>query len=232
MNKVIVSLFLVFPLFLSIFTSCKKNEGYNPTKDSISSLPEITVNDIDGNLYHGVYIGSQIWMKENLKTTRFRDGTSIANITDQAAWNGMSDTMPAYSNYNNDSYLGTVYGKLYNRNVVYDTLPIAPSGWRIPTIADWDTLLAYLGGPAAAGNKMNEAGLDHWLGPNASNNSSGFTTLPGGCRSNTGFSYLSTKAKFWGYWPYLSYTIDGAGVVSCDSLTEKFAGLSIRCIKE
>ena len=215
-----------------ISAGCKKNEGYSPTKDSISSLPEITVNDIDGNLYHGVYIGSQVWLLENLRTTRFRDGTPIAQVTDQLSWTGMSDTLPLYCNYNNDNYLGSVYGKLYNRNVIYDSLQVAPSGWRVPTIADWDTLIAYLGGSSVAGNKLRETGTDHWLGPNPSSNSSGFTALPGGERSNTGFSGLSLKAKFWGYWPYLSYSIDGGGVVNCDSSAVKSAGFSIRCIRE
>jgi uncharacterized protein (TIGR02145 family) len=232
MNRTVAFIFLYLFLQLIVFSGCKKNEGYTTTVDSLSSLPEITVNDIDGNLYHGVYIGSQIWMLENLKTTRFRDGTPIENITDQTLWTGMSDTLPAYCNYSNDNYLGSVYGKLYNRNVIYDSLPIAPSGWRIPTIADWDTLIAHLGGASVAGNKLREKGTDHWLGPNSSTNSSGFTALPGGFRTDAGFSNLSLKGKFWAYWPYLSYIIDGGQAVTCDSNTTKFSGLSIRCIKE
>jgi uncharacterized protein (TIGR02145 family) len=232
MNKVIVLVFLLFSLGLFISGGCKKNEGYTISTDSISSLPEITVHDIDGNLYHGVYLGSQIWMAENLKTTRFRDGTPIERITDQALWAGMSDTLPAYCTYNNDDYLGTVYGKLYNRNVIYDSLPIAPAGWRVPTIADWDTLMAYLGGAAGAGLLLRESGTDHWLGPNTSTNSFGFTALPGGYRTSTGFSGLALKGKFWGYWPFHAYNIDGSPAVTCDSSAALSDGLSIRCIKE
>ena len=232
MNKLVVFALLLFSALLFITGGCKKNEGYTITQDSISSLPEVTAYDIEGNLYHGAYIGSQIWMVENLKTTRFRDGTPIARKDDQAEWTGMSDSLPLYCNYNNDDYLGSVYGKLYNRNVIFDTLNIAPAGWRVPTIADWDTLLAYLGGSSVAGNKLRESGTDHWLGPNSSTNSSGFTALPGGTRNNAGFSNLSLKAKFWCNWPYLSYSIDGSGIVSCDSSSARFYGLSIRCIKE
>ena len=232
MNKIAVLLFLLVLSKLFVSTGCKKNEGYTITTDSISSLPEITVSDIDGNLYHGVYIGSQIWTKENLRVTRFRDGTPIEKITDQALWNGMSDTLPGWCNYNNDDYLGTIYGKLYNRNVIYDSLPIAPAGWRLPTRADWDSLFTYLGGAAAAGDKLREEGTDHWLGPNLSDNSSGFTALPGGFRSQNGFSNLSIKGSFWSYWPFESYTIGGSGPVICDSTTSKTIGLSIRLIKE
>lgn len=232
MNKLLVACLLLFSGYLFITSGCKKNEGYTISEDSISSLPDIIVYDIDGNEYHGVYIGSQIWMRENLRTTRFRNGTPIAKISDQANWNGSSDTMPAYCNYNNDDYLGNIYGKLYNRNVIYDSLPIAPSGWRVPTIADWDSLLKHLGGAAVAGNLLREKGIDHWLGPNSSNNPYGFTALPGGYRNNAGFTGLSLKGKYWAYWPYLSYIIDGGGPVTCDSSTAIFSGLSIRCIKE
>jgi len=231
MHKIIPSLFIFFSILLSVFSSCQKNEGYTITEDSVSSLPEIYFYDIDGNLYSGVYIGSQVWAKENLRVTRYNDGTPITQISDQVEWIGMSDTMPAYCSYNNVPYLGTIYGKLYNRNVIYDTIPIAPAGWRVPTIADWDTLFAHLDGAAVASSKMREEGTDHWIGPNNSNNASGFTALPGGYRSGSGFSQLSVKGRFWAYWPYVSYTIDGSSMVKCDSSATKTDGYSIRLIR-
>jgi len=231
MKRIIPTLFILFSILLFVFSSCQKNEGYTITQDSISSLPEITFSDIDGNTYHGVYIGSQIWSKENLRVTRFRDGTPIEEITDQLMWNGMSDTMPGYCTYNNDPYLGTIYGKLYNRNVIYDTIPIAPAGWRIPTIADWDTLFVHLGGAAVASSKMREAGTQHWIGPNNSNNSSGFTALPGGLRSGSGFSQLAVQGKFWAYWPYVSYRFNGSSEVLSDSSAVNQDAFSIRLIK-
>ena len=232
MKKGILLIFLGISLLAFIVAGCKKNEGYTVTQDSISSLPEITAHDIDGNLYHGVYIGSQIWMVENLNVTRFRDGTPIDVVTDQVLWTGMSDTMPLCCNYNNDDYLGNIYGKLYNRNVVFNSSQIAPAGWRLPTISDWDTLLTYLGGSSVAGNLLREDGTDHWLGPNTSQNTIGFTALPGGFRTGSGFTNLSTKGRFWSLWPYNSYTIDGSGIVLCDSTNASYAGFSIRCIKE
>ena len=231
MNKIIAPLFIFFSVLLSVFSSCEKNEGYTATTDSISSLPEITFSDIDGNVYHGVYIGSQIWSKENLRVTRYRDGTPLTEITDQVLWNGMSDTMPLYCTYNNDAYLGIQYGKLYNRYVIYDTLPIAPAGWRVPTIADWDTLFTYLGGAAVASSKMREAGTDHWIGPNNSTNTSKFTALGGGFRDALGFSHLSVRGKFWCMWPFVAYQLDGSSAVLSDSTEERTAGYSIRLIK-
>src|SRR5215203_1498945 len=93
MKRLIPVLFILFSVLLGVFSSCKKNEGYTITEDSLSSLPGITYSDIDGNVYHGVYIGSQIWSKENLRVTRYNDGTPIMEITDQLLWNGMSDTI-------------------------------------------------------------------------------------------------------------------------------------------
>src|SRR6187401_294119 len=228
MRKIILPLFIFFSFLLFVFSSCKKNEGYTATTDSVSSLPEITFSDIDGNVYHGIYIGSQIWMKENLRVTRFRDGTPITEVTDQVMWNGMSDTLPVYCKYNNESYLDLQYGKLYNRNVIFDTIPIAPAGWRVPTIADWDTLFNYLGGAAVAASKMREAGTDHWIGPNNSSNTSGFTALPGGMRDGSGFSHLSVKGKFWALWPYVAYQVDGSSMVLSDSSIGTTAAYSIR----
>jgi len=231
MKKIIPVLFIFFTGLLSVFTSCEPYEGHTIQPDSISSLPGITYNDIDGNLYHGVYIGSQIWSKENLRVTRFNDGTPITEIADQLLWNGMSDTIPAYCNYNNDSYLANIYGRLYNRNVIFDTLNIAPPGWRIPTIADWDTLFAHLGGAAVASSKLREAGTDHWIGPNNSSNQSGFTALPGGFRNGSGFTYLAVKGRFWANWPFVSYMVDQGSMVICDSSATAIDGYSIRLIK-
>ena len=216
---------------LTVFSSCEEYEGYTIPPDSVSQLPGITYTDIDGNLYHGVYIGSQIWSKENLRVTRFNDGTPILEVTDQLSWTGMSDTIPAYCSYNNDAYLGMVYGKLYNRRVIFDTLQIAPPGWRIPTIADWDTLFAHFGGAAVAASKLREAGTDHWIGPNNSSNVSGFTALPGGFRNGSGFYNLSIKGRFWSSWPFVSYMMDHGSMVICDSSAIESDGYSIRLIK-
>jgi uncharacterized protein (TIGR02145 family) len=196
-----------------------------------------TVTDIDGNIYHSVTIGSQVWMIENLKTTRFRDGSNITNITDKDKWNTM--TVGAYCDYDNNASNSNTYGRLYNWYAVTDSRKIAPQGWRIPTDADWQGLSQYLGGEDIAGGKLKEDGLTHWASPNSSaTNETGFTGLPGGRRDTTyffeninynGYFWTSTSvntelAKYW----YLSYRKSSLGTSSGSIKT----GYSIRCIKE
>lgn len=231
MKRIVPILFILTSALLTVFSSCKEYEGYSIPTDTSTAIPDITFSDIDGNTYHGVHIGNQIWSRENFRAKHYNDGTEITEITDQLSWNGMSDTMPGYCYYNNDPNFDFIYGKLYNRRVIYDTLHIAPPGWRVPTIADWDTLFAYLGGAAVASSKMREAGTDHWIGPNNSSNVSGFTALPGGYRRGTGFINLSVKGRFWTFWPYVNYMIDQGSMVICDSSATPQDGFSIRLIK-
>ena len=146
----------------------------------------LTISDIDGNVYQMVQIGNQIWMKENLKTTKYNDGTAIPLITDPDAWWNL--TTPGYCWYNNDkaTYKAT-YGALYNWHVV-NTGKLCPTGWHVPSDAEWTTLITYLGGEDVAGGKLKEAGTTHWDSPNTgATNESGFTALPGG------YTYLDTN---------------------------------------
>src|SRR5574344_55140 len=91
------------------------------------SMP--TVTDIDGNVYHTITIGTQTWMVENLKVSKYNDGTAIPNVTDATAWAAL--TTGAYCDYNNDVANGTKYGHLYNWYAV-NTGKLAPSGWHGP----------------------------------------------------------------------------------------------------
>jgi len=121
--------------------SCKKKDNNNPTPS--------TVTDIDGNVYHIVAIGTQVWMAENLKTTKYNDGTFIPLVTDSTAWGNLST--PGYCWYNNDAatYKNT-YGALYNWFTV-NTGKLSPKGWHIPSDTEWETLITYLGGESLAG---------------------------------------------------------------------------------
>jgi uncharacterized protein (TIGR02145 family) len=135
-----------------------------------------TVTDIDGNVYNTVTIGTQCWMAENLKTTRYNDGTAILTGLSNADW--QITTSGAYAIYNNDPANNTTYGKLYNIYAV-KTNKLAPAGWHVPTYTEWTTLTTYLGGEAVAGGKMKATTL--WSSPNTgATNSSGFTGLPAG----------------------------------------------------
>jgi uncharacterized protein (TIGR02145 family) len=154
-----------------------------------------TVSDIDGNAYNTVLIGAQCWTKENLRVRRYNNGTSIPfNATGGSSSSWSNLTIGAHTLYAQDS-MGkssnlTKYGYLYNwyaAKGIYttgtilpnDTLKICPSGWRVPTDADWTTLTTNLGGESVAGGKMKSVGTTFWIGPNiGATNESGFSALP------------------------------------------------------
>ena len=197
-----------------------------------------TVTDIDGNVYHTVTIGAQTWMVENLKTTKYRNGESIANVTDNDGWNELRSG--AYCNYYNSDENGITYGKLYNWFAVNDSRNIAPTGWHVSTDSEWTTLINYLG-EEKAGRKLKEAGKSHWEKPNkGATNSSGFTALPGGDRSGNGGTFLSIGryGHWWsssegdsGYaWDRLMRCDDGDDVTRKRSSKEW--GLSVRCLRD
>lgn len=178
-------------------------------------------------------------MTENLKTTKFNDGTTIPNVTDDNEWRYL--TTPAYSWYNNDpATYASIYGALYNGFTV-GTGKICPSGWHVPTDEEWTTLTESLGGWDIAGGKLKEAGTTHWNGSNnGATNESGFTALPGGYRrGNQTFNRLSYEGYFWS-----STETDGSGSsfwrrslsYSTNNIvrgpTNKEWGFSIRCIRD
>ncbi|OFX33335.1 MAG: hypothetical protein A2X08_15045 [Bacteroidetes bacterium GWA2_32_17] len=157
-----------------------------------------TVTDIDSNVYNTITIGTQVWMVENLKTTKYRDGTDIPNVTVDTVWNIL--TTGAYCDYNNTPSNSVTYGRLYNWYAATDAHNICPTGWHIPTDAEWTTLTTYLGGENVAGGKLST----DWniIGTNES----GFTALPGGHRSINGSFYDKGYDAYW--W---SSTEEGTG---------------------
>jgi uncharacterized protein (TIGR02145 family) len=152
--------------------------------------------DIDGNGYHSVTIGTQTWLVENLKTTKYNDGTAIPLVSDYLAWPNL--ITPAYCWYNNDATTyKNAYGALYNWYAV-NTAKLAPTGWHVATDAEWTTLTTYLGGESVAGGKLKEAGTLNWLSPNTSaTNETGFSALPCGGRWNNG---IFADVGNYGYW--------------------------------
>jgi uncharacterized protein (TIGR02145 family) len=196
-----------------------------------------TITDIDGNLYHTVTIGTQVWMVENLKVTHYRNSDSIPNITDGTEWGSLKTG--AYCNYNNDPNNVDAYGRLYNWYVVIDSRKICPAGWHVPTYKDWEILEEYLGGVPIAGGKIKEAGTEHWESPNfGATNESGFTALPGGYRRFTGkFLFIG----YYGYWwSTRAYDINNAWYNYLGYLYSnlnrywysKTLGFSIRCVMD
>jgi uncharacterized protein (TIGR02145 family) len=134
-------------------------------------------------------------MAENLKTTRYNDGTAIPLVTDNATWGNL--TTPGYCWYNDSATYGNTYGALYNWFAV-NTGKLAPIGWHVPTDSEWEMLGNYLGGDSVAGGKLKETGTTHWLSPNTgATNSTGFSALPGGYRYLNG-TFL--RVGFFGSW--------------------------------
>jgi uncharacterized protein (TIGR02145 family) len=159
----------------------------------------LSVKDVDGNRYNTVKIGNQVWMSENLRTTRYNDGTAIPLATRYRDWADLSG--PAYCWYNNDSTHKEVYGALYNWHAV-QTGKLCPEGWHVATDEEWNDLQSYLleeGNEEHAGNALKEAGTAHWRNPNAdASNSSGFNALPGGYRDYLGpFNMLRADGYWW-----------------------------------
>jgi uncharacterized protein (TIGR02145 family)/uncharacterized repeat protein (TIGR02059 family) len=200
-----------------------------------------TIKDNDANVYTAVTIGTQVWMIENLKTTKYNDGTSINNVTDSTAWAAL--TTPAYCWYNNDAatYKAT-YGALYNWYAV-NTGKLCPAGWHVPSDAEWTILTDYLGGESVAGGKMKESGTAHWWDPNISaTNESGFTGLPGGYRWKVFYTGLidnniSVEGLWWSSTLYTdpAYSwMRGLGHLNSSIYRNGQglqSGLSIRCVK-
>ncbi|MCP3907937.1 MAG: hypothetical protein GY712_07965, partial [Oceanicoccus sp.] len=201
----------------------------------ITSSASTSLIDCDGNIYHTIAIGDQLWMAENLKVTHYRNGDSIPNVTDGTTW----DTLitDAYCWYNNDQATNEKYGALYNWYAVDDANGLCPEGWHVPTHAEWTALTTYLGGTSVAGGKM-KAASDLWNSPNTdATNSSSFSGLPGGGRYGSGYfadvggygywwsstGYSSNDALF----RFLSY---GVGYVNED-YGNKLYGYSVRCLR-
>lgn len=215
--------------FVLIFAnSCKKEDeilyGY--------------VTDIDHNSYKTVKIGTQVWMAENLKTTKLNDVTAIPLVTDNIEWTNA--ITPAYCWYENDSatYKAT-YGALYNW-YTGATGKLCPTGWHVPSDEEWHTLTAYLGGDTVASGKLKETGTTHWATPNAgATNETGFTALPGGIRGGLGLFYAISYLGGW--WSATNWHQTGAAIpryieysdiwVDADIQYES-GGLSVRCLKD
>ena len=210
-----------------------------------------TVADIDGNTYNTVFIGTQCWTKENLKVTKYNDGTLIpldASGTSTGfgtgnTWSGLTTGARTVYEHNN-TYL-TTYGYLYNGYAIENTKKICPTGWHIPTQSEWIALETYLGGSTVAGSKLKSKDLTLWINPinSANTNSSGFSALPAGQRNPTqtvgsgSFNELTNHTYWWSSTldpnnnkKLIIYSVwDGKTLDVYQEL--KDFGASIRCLK-
>jgi uncharacterized protein (TIGR02145 family) len=200
--------------------------------------------DIEGNIYKTTQIGTQIWMAQNLKVSKYRDGTDIQKMTGDFT---DGDTIGRYYSYKGHSNYVSVFGCLYNYYSVVNRSNVCPSGWHIPSDADWTILENYLGGLSVAGGKLKEAGTSHWLSPNlAATNENGFTALPGSYTWSIltpTFSLISECGSWWGLldngFRARSIRFDGSNLDNSfeSPLNELTSGVigsryfSVRCIK-
>ena len=195
-----------------------------------------TVTDIDGNVYQTIKIGTQVWMKENLKTTKFNNGEKIQNVIKNSKWD--SFTSPGYCWYDNDrAACGIAYGALNNWYAASDS-NLCPIGWHVPSTDDWQTLYNYLDIKEAA-CKLKETGTGLWNCTDTieGTNESGFTALPAGFRNYDGKFYgLGKSAGWWSateYDEYIAICIQLFCNAMIDEIEDyKVRGHSVRCIKD
>jgi uncharacterized protein (TIGR02145 family) len=216
-----------------------------------------TVNDAVGNRYNTVKIGTQIWMTQNLQTTKYNDGTAIPLVIDSASWNNLST--PAYCWYNNDSstYAST-YGALYNWYTV-ETSKLCPTGWHLPTDGEWTTLFNYLVnngyditglvGPSYYRVAKSLASTSNWTISSvtgavgntdfpAMRNKTGFTAVPGSLRQSNGHFYpIGLTCNMWSSSAYSSTNAFHRHIAYNEYYFSqnnypKNSGFSVRCLKD
>jgi uncharacterized protein (TIGR02145 family) len=224
-RKIPFCVLIVFEFFI-LSTGCTKEEK-----------PPDPVTDVEGNIYKTVKIGTQVWMAENLRSTKFNDGSDIALTPGSAQWNSLSNA--GYCWYDNDEpSFKAVYGALYNGYTVV-TNKLCPDGWHIPEKQEWTLLREFLGDSVKAGGKMKEAGTANWQSPNkGADNSSGFTSVAAGIRyfegtfsSNQSYTSMwsATEASQEELWCTSLYFADTN--LSLNHRSKKY-GFSVRCIKD
>ena len=227
----------------SVGTTYGNEQSFNTAKGQ-------TVTDLDGNVYHTVSIGTQTWMVENLKTTRYRNGEAILNVTNNTSWAAL--TTGAYCDYNNAPSNSVTYGKLYNWYAATDSRNIAPTGWHVPTDEEWTNLTDFV--TAHLGTSLNVAkalaAKTDWSTYNATgtigfnltlNNSTGFSALPGGFRLylNGEFRNLYSDGRWWsatevslGSALYRLMSYNSGNVSQNEYYNSKQFGFSVRCVKD
>lgn len=195
------------------------------------------VKDIDGNQYLTVKIGSQTWMKENLKVARYNNGDPITTTPD--SFNIVNEATPKYQwAYGSQENNAIVYGRLYTWYAIADERNICPAGWHVPSVEEWAVLIKNVGGSVKARYQLREAGNLHWIQSDSLvNNQSGFTALPSGERSYTGvYKGLGEYCRWW--------SANASETIACNILylptglgvpvpmfKQDSYGLAVRCLK-
>lgn len=233
---------------LSLLATEVEIEQEDVTLQATDKIQSYTFRDSrDGYVYKTVKIGNQVWMVENLKTTKYNDGTSIPLVTSNSAWEALST--PAYCWYNNDISYKSTYGALYNWYTI-NTDKLCPTGWHVPSDNEWQILEMYLGMSNTQANatgwrgtneggKLKETGTTHWVSPNTgATNITYFTALPGGGRSTNGnFSAIGYRSFWWASTLNSTEYAWTRSLLNNHSNIDRYAydrknGFSVRCVKD
>lgn len=207
---------------------------------SFTTEDPVSIEDVEGTSYKVVRIGTQLWMAENLKTTKYSNGDLIGT-TSPATLNLAGLTGNTYQwAYDGDESNVATYGRLYSGYAVLDIRKVCPIGWHVPSNDEWSILATYLGGLNVAGGKLKETGTTHWLIPNTgATNETGFTALPSGSRSMFGvFEGVGQYANFWSSSEVNDLNITVWGVANTVAEIGNFfplnksGGSPVRCLKD
>jgi uncharacterized protein (TIGR02145 family) len=228
--------------------------GSTGTTQGVPCPGASTVKDIDGNTYNTVQIGTQCWTKENLRVTKYSDGTTIPlDNSGGTTGNGSGQTWGYRTTgvrtiYAHSQRKLATYGYLYNWYAAKGIATagstsfkrICPTGWHVPTDKEFTTLTTFLGGNNIAGGKMKSTGTTLWRTPNTgATNESGFSGLPGGNRSDVGRFYdlglggvwwSSSESNDYSAWYLFLYSYNGYVYRNYNS--GKGDGLSVRCLRD
>jgi len=237
-NRQLILRLTMMVLAVMLLTGCEKDKDLD------------LITDSDGNKYATVIIGGHYWMKENLRTLSYSDGSGILILQHDAfEWASASAACCIYDpdgvdGISSESDMRLNYGVLYNWYAVNSSTGVCPTGWRLPTREDWEELIAGLGGEDVAGGKMKGTKTDpddhpRWMSPNTgATNASGFKAYPAGCRTSLGeFVDLGYYATWWTGSEYdsnfgVSFSIANDGAYIDYGYDKKRVGYSVRCIKE
>ena len=217
-----------------IAQSCVK-EKKTSINTSNGTNNSATVTDVDGNVYNTVTICGQVWMKGNLRVTKYRNGDIIG--TTSAGTSGESTPKYQWPSDGNESNV-SIYGRFYTYYVVTDSRGIAPAGWHIPSQSEWETLVTCLGGDySLIGGILKETGTTHWQSPNNASNTYSFTALPAGYRNYSTFNLFGQLAAYWSTTAttsteaYTPYVYNNSTTLLTNGSTKNY-GYSVRCIKD
>lgn len=229
-----------FLIIALTFPQCKKvfPTELSPTKH-ITDYSSFygSVSDIDGNTYRTFGIGTQIWMSENLRTSRLNNGKKINMVADKDQWKSLDQ--PGYCWYNNDSIKNEKFGALYNLYTVA-TGSVCPSGWHVPTQSDWNLLIKSFGGDKDAGELMKSYYNRFWNPSNDYGTRPTFLAIPSGFRNSLldrQFTNIDTAGYWWTFITksdsgYYSIFLKAISPAIHSSYFNKNDGLSIRCIRD